>query len=384
MKSTQESTTELPLKLVDELERLCKERKFTGAEKKKAYVLLQEAYDKAKISPGEAIGIITAESFGEPGTQMTLNVFHFAGVSEMSVTAGLPRLIEIFDATKAPKTPQIEVYLQAKFKKSPEAVKKIAGQLKQTVLEEVVKEFSINSAKMCVEAKLDHGKLKKLGIRSPEILQPLTKVRGVTLTQTKTKISITPKNKSTLGELYYLKEKMKQVFVHGVKNITHVLPLKKDDEYLILTAGSNLKDILTIDGVDTARTRSNDLYQTAKVYGIEAARQVIMDEAGKVIQNQGLDVDVRHIMLLADVMTAKGAVKGITRFGITSEKASVLARASFETPLKHLVAASLIGEIDPLNSVIENVMMNQPIPLGTGLPDLVVRMKKPKPKGKKK
>ncbi|MAF36086.1 DNA-directed RNA polymerase subunit A'' [archaeon] len=370
----------LPEQLVDELESLSKERKLTADEKKKAYALLAETYDKAKISPGEAIGIITAESFGEPGTQMTLNVFHFAGVSEMSVTAGLPRLIEIFDATKAPKTPQIEVYLEAKYKKNPNAIKKIAVSLKETKLEEVVKGFSINASKMRIEARLDHAKLKTFGIKGNMILANRIKVRGVFVNQTKTLIAIKPKVKTTLGELYHLKEKIKLAFVHGVKNITHVLPLKKGDEYIILTAGSNLKDILQVDGVDTMRTRSNDLYQTAKVYGIEAARQVIMEEAEKVIQNQGLDVDVRHIMLLADVMTAKGAVKGITRFGITGEKASVLARASFETPLKHLVTASLTGEIDPLNSVIENVMMNQPIPLGTGLPDLVVRMDKKKAK----
>ena len=102
------------------------------------------------------------------------------------------------------------------------------------------------------------------------------------------------------------------------------------------------------------------------------------------MKGKGLGVDIRHIMLLADVMTSKGAVKGITRSGITGEKESVLARASFETPIKHLVRASITGEIDPLNSVIENVMINQPIPLGTGLPDLVVRMDKREDKEGKK
>jgi DNA-directed RNA polymerase subunit A" len=83
-------------------------------------------------------------------------------------------------------------------------------------------------------------------------------------------------------------------------------------------------------------------------------------------------------MFLADVMTVTGTVKGITRSGITSEKESVLARASFETPIKHIINAALIGEHDPLNSVVENVILNQPVPLGTGLPKLVVKSKKTK------
>ena len=80
-------------------------------------------------------------------------------------------------------------------------------------------------------------------------------------------------------------------------------------------------------------------------------------------------------MLVADLMVANGTVKGITRYGVVSEKASVLARASFETPLKHLFNAALEGEVDNLTSVVENVMINQPVPIGTGLPGLVTKMK---------
>ena len=111
------------------------------------------------------------------------------------------------------------------------------------------------------------------------------------------------------------------------------------------------------------------------ILGIEAARQSIINEALKVIEDQGLDVDIRHIMFLSDAMTVTGQIKGITRGGITSEKESVLARASFETPIKHIINASLIGERDNLNSVIENVILNQPVPLGTGLTGLVVKSK---------
>ncbi|MEK6835446.1 MAG: DNA-directed RNA polymerase subunit A'', partial [Nanoarchaeota archaeon] len=136
--------------------------------------------------------------------------------------------------------------------------------------------------------------------------------------------------------------------------------------------------------VDEARTITNNIFMMAEFLGIESARQAIINEATNVIKQQGLDIDARHIMFLADVMTNSGKIKGITRSGITAEKESVLARASFETPIKHIVNASLIGEEDTLNSVIENVMVNQVVPLGTGLPGLIAKMRSKIAKQKEK
>ena len=159
--------------------------------------------------------------------------------------------------------------------------------------------------------------------------------------------------------------------MRGIPKIKQVLPTKKDGKYVILCAGSNLKKVLKMDQVEEKLTISNNLFEIATTLGIEAARQAIINESVAVIENQGLDIDIRHVMFLADLMTQTGVVRGITRGGISGEKESVLARASFETPLNHLIIASLTGGKDNLKSVIENVMVNQPIPLGTGLPELV-------------
>jgi len=134
--------------------------------------------------------------------------------------------------------------------------------------------------------------------------------------------------------------------------------------------------VLDLDVVDPARTISNDIHEIRDVLGVEAARQAIIQEVYKVIEMQGLNVDIRHIMLVADTMCAGGRIKGITRYGVVSEKASVLARASFETPIKHLINAAVRGEIDDLNSVVENVMLNQAVPIGTGLPGLITKVGK--------
>ena len=161
----------------------------------------------------------------------------------------------------------------------------------------------------------------------------------------------------------------------GVKGVSQVLPVKRGKEYVVLTAGSNLKTVMKMREVDSNRTTSNDIYEIYSTLGIEAARQAIIDEVYKVVEAQGLNIDRRHIMLVADTMCLNGAVKGITRYGVVKEKTSVLARASFETPVKHIINAALVGEVDKLNSVVENVMINQPVPLGTGLPGLITKVK---------
>ena len=204
-----------------------------------------------------------------------------------------------------------------------------------------------------------------------------TKSKGFVIEEKEDALIFTQKSKSAddLKALYSLKEKIKLIKVKGIKGIKQVLPVKRGEEYIVLTSGKNLKDVLELSEVDHSRTFSNDLREVYAVLGIEAARQAIINEVYKVIESQGLNIDIRHIMLVADIMCANGVVKGITRYGVVSEKASVLARASFETPIKHLINAALEGEIDKLTSVVENVMINQPVPLGTGLPGLVTKMK---------
>lgn len=367
----------IPKKLLQELEKEATEQNLTQAEIKKALEKLEEEYNYAKINPGEAIGMITAESFGEPGTQMTLNTFHFAGVAEVNVTLGLPRLIEILDARKELKTPAMEIYLNKEYNKDADGARKIAASIKQITFKELVNEFSLNIAKNQIEVDVNKKRMRDLGISENRLATTLREsLKGATINRLKTCLVIKPKDEEDLRELYKLKEKIKEVVVKGVPKITQVMPVKTKNEFMIITAGSNLRKILELKEVDETRTKTNNIFEIAEVLGIEAARQAIINEAETVIKDQGLDVDTRHIMLVADLMTVSGACRGVTRSGITSGKESVLARASFETPIRHVMNAAKLGEEDRLNSVIENVLLNQPIPLGTGLPELVAKVKK--------
>ncbi|PIN86042.1 DNA-directed RNA polymerase subunit A'' [Candidatus Woesearchaeota archaeon CG10_big_fil_rev_8_21_14_0_10_44_13] len=352
--------------------------KISSAKLKEVLDRVVEEYETVKVQAGEAVGLVSAESIGEPGTQMTLNTFHFAGVSEMNVTTGLPRIIEILDGRKEISTPMMEIFLKKPYSTGKD-IKKIALEIKETKVKDVAMEFEINVADLSIGLTLDDSKLKEVGLTPTPVIRDVEENFKVTSKQGKDRLSFILKSKNketTLNGVYLLKEKVKDLVLQGIKGISQVLPIKRGDEFIIVTAGSNLKKVLEHEAVDHTRTRSNDIYEIAGVLGIEAARQAIIDEIFKVIDSQGLNIDKRHVMLVADMMCSSGDIKGITRYGIISEKSSVLARASFETPIKHIIDASLVGEEDKLNSVVENVMINQPVPLGTALPGLITEVRK--------
>ncbi|MCK5629260.1 MAG: DNA-directed RNA polymerase subunit A'' [Nanoarchaeota archaeon] len=336
-----------------------------------------EEYQQIKVDAGECVGLVGAESIGEPGTQMTLDTFHLAGVSEVNVTMGLPRIIEILDGRKLIKTPMMEIYLQSPYNKGKD-IRELAISIKETKLGEIAEEMNINVVDLCVEIKLNKEKIKAIGAKHAQIVKTLGKsMRAITIKEKAEEIIVKPKGKDVnLNTVFKLKENLKKTYVSGIKNISQVLPVKRESEFIIVTAGSNLKEVLKLKFVDTTRTISNDIFEVQKVIGVEAARQAIINEVFKVIDSQGLNVDQRHIMLVADTMCQSGVIKGITRYGVVSEKASVLARASFETPIKHIIDAAMIGEVDKLDSVVENVMLNQPVPIGTGLPGLITKVVK--------
>ncbi len=366
----------LPLKVIEEIKEKVPED-VTKTQFKEILERILKVYHNTKVNPGECVGLVSAESIGEPGTQMTLNTFHFAGVAEMNVTTGLPRIIEIFDARKDIKTPIMDIYLKSPDNKNMEKVKKFAASIKETLLEDFVVEYSINIFEQTLTMKLNVELLEDFNLDIKELVKmSKSKQKKFNVDETEDSIIFTHKSKpEEVKSLYDLKEKLKVMQVKGVKGIKQVLPVKRGDEYIILTSGTNLKEVLTLKEVDAERTISNDLYEVGKILGIEAARQTIIREVYNVIEAQGLDIDIRHVMLVADIMCASGEIKGITRYGVVSEKASVLARASFETPIKHMINAALEGEVDKLTSVVENVMINQPVPLGTGLPGLITKMK---------
>src|SRR3989338_6658432 len=156
-----EYADKLPKKILKDLQDyLEKKSKVSEGKLRKILDTVVEEYNNARVHPGESVGIISAESIGEPGTQMTLNTFHFAGVMEMNVTLGLPRIIEILDGRKELQTPSMEIYLKQPYSKGKD-IKEFALVLKETKLNDIALEFSISLVDSEIEVKLDKEKMKR-------------------------------------------------------------------------------------------------------------------------------------------------------------------------------------------------------------------------------
>lgn len=334
-----------------------------------------------KVAAGEAVGVVTAQSFGESSTQMVLNVFHNAGVAQMQITQGLPRLIEILDARKTPSTPLMEIYLD-KDNNNEKDSRVIAEKIKEVKLKEITSSVKIDFTNKKIEIELDPKALKSVHVGSEKISERLNE-KGFSVKSNDLKIGLALTDLDYKA-IYKLKEKLKDTIISGIKGISQVVVASRGKDYVILTSGSNLEEILKVKGIDVAKVRSNDIHDVANVLGIEAARQTIVNEIKAVLESQGLDINERHLKLVADAMSCSGIIKGVTRMGIISDKASILARATFETPDKQFVNATIQGGRDELSSVIENILLNQPIPVGTGLPGLLVKITGPLTEQKEK
>jgi DNA-directed RNA polymerase subunit A" len=330
-----------------------------------------EDYEHARVEPCEAVGVVAAQSIGEPGTQMTMRTFHYAGVAEINVTLGLPRLIEIVDARKIPSTPTMTIRLLPEYASDRDMAREVAWAIEATSILHLGS-IATDLAEMNVVIELNEDAMAQRKITAEDVAEKLRDATGLTVDQKGNTIIMAPEEPS-YRELLQLVERIKKVTLKGVDGIKRVVIRKEGDEYVLYTEGSSLKEVLEFEGVDPTRTKTNNINEICEVLGIEAARNAIINEATETLREQGLQVDVRHIMLVADIMTCDGDVKQIGRHGVSGEKASVLARAAFEVTVNHILDAAIRGDVDDLRGVTENVIVGQPIQLGTGDVQLVAK-----------
>lgn len=366
----------LPKRLADEVVRKVVSAGLSIEDARKAVDRVVLEYMRSLVEPGEAVGMVAAQSLGEPSTQMTLRTFHFAGVRELNVTLGLPRLIEIVDARKTVATPIMEVYLEGEYAHDRGKALEVARELELTTVENVSRVITVDYVDYSIVIELDPEMLENRGVEPKDVVKALNRIKGKKGSVELDGLTII--FRTGLEDAVKLKrmyDRVRTLRVRGVKGIKRAVVRydEKLGEYKIITEGSNLVAALSTEGVDHRRTISNNIYEVAEVLGIEAARALIIKEMKNVLDEQGLDVDLRHIMLVADAMTLNGRIRQVGRHGVAGEKPSVLARAAFEVTVKHLVDAAVRGEVDELKGVVENVMVGSRIvPLGTGIVKLLM------------
>ncbi|KAF2095750.1 beta and beta-prime subunits of DNA dependent RNA-polymerase [Rhizodiscina lignyota] len=369
-------------------------------------------YEKSIVQPGHAVGAVGAQSIGEPGTQMTLKTFHFAGVAGMSITQGVPRIKEIINASKSISTPVISAPLQNR--ESTEAASIVKARIEKTYLRDILanvdenwgpREFSLtlrlneqtlndlrlditleDIGRALIATKTLHISPSDISVHghhvTVKVINPLVplqdgKKRPSAAMQTRAKKIA--KDDDFYVYVQNLKRAVVNVVVRGYPDATRVV-VKKDDkankrgieEVSLLVEGYGLQRCMNTEGVDGSKVTTNSVMETKDVLGIEAARTTIIKEIAGVMK--GMDIDPRHLQLLADVMTYKGDVLGITRFGLAKMRDSVLQLASFEKTPDHLFEAAWRMKQDPIEGVSECIIMGQSVRVGTGASKVVRRL----------
>lgn len=418
-------TRELKLKqdkTDEQIEQFLEERlKIRGSPLLKTYVhrnkeqfiaLFKHVYkqrlESTRVEPGTAVGALACQSIGEPGTQMTLKTFHFAGVASMNITLGVPRLKEIINAVKNISTPIVKTCLYCS--DSLEDARKVKGRIDRVYLKDVVSSVTeiytkndiFLEIKVCLQAissmrlEMDLNYIKAV-IDSEVSTKAHVNVARAKITESKAhsgkedsgttfradtgkfhfesyvkgcKIVLrTNREDNKYFDMKGLKRALDLIIVSRIKTVKRVV-IAKDGEYKLFVEGTGLRQILGTEGVDYKRTTTNNIIEIEGTLGIEATRESIIREMQYTVSSHGIKIDVRHLMLLADTMTCRGELLGITRFGISKMKGSTLMLASFEQTGDHLFDAAIRNKGGAIKGVSESIIMGRPISMGTGCVEL--------------
>ena len=343
-------------------------------------------YKRAQVEPGHAVGAVGAQSIGEPGTQMTLKTFHFAGVAGMSITQGVPRIKEIINASKVISTPVISCELTSKT--DIIAARVVKGRIEKTFLKDIIYYvelmWALDGGHLLLKVDFETIGRLQLDITMFDIVKALTKHKKLKIDTKDIKVykeyvrihvHLTSSGKATKTKakdtielcqrVESIQRALPNVTIRGYPEASRAI-ISTDDlgRNTLLVEGYGLRACMTTEGVNGLATRTNSVMEMREVLGIEAARKTIIDEITAVMGD--MDIDPRHMQLLADVMTFKGEVLGITRFGLSKMRDSVLQLASFEKTPDHLFEAAWRMKSDRIEGVSECIIMGQSMSVGTG------------------
>lgn len=383
-------------------------------------------YMKAMVHAGEMVGALSAQSIGEPTTQLTLNTFHSAGTSKANATSGVPRIEELLSASPNPKRPGNTVYFAGSVSQNDAiaAMKQIQRTtlrhitksvriyydpypLQGSVVEEdrdsleLYRQFSLESEAECGSSWIMRFELNDVEMHARNV-RDLTEVQAKLSNIPQSKIlkcmtSDTSAKKLILrvsfdanvvknpAHIRFLEDKILDTVLTGVDGVgrVHLRTIKSEqtyddsvggyvtkDQYVLDTEGTNLHDLMVFPGMDGTRTFSNDIHEVNDVFGIEAARICLLEEFNEVFSSE--KVNYHHLSVLIDTMTYSGRIVPVNRFGMKKNETGVLAKSSFEETSKTMFDAAVVAEYDTMRGVSANIMFGQKPPCGTGFVDILV------------
>ena len=345
---------------------------------------LIDKIDKAYICDGEMMGTVAAQSLGEPTTQLTLNSFHFSGISAKNITLGVPRFKELINVLKNLKTPTMSIY--------SDNLEKLANELESCYIHNILSfieycnideiEQEILSEKdffdTCIKLNIDRKKLLEYNITLLDVVLSITKQQKYYTISSNDLIEqpyiyILCSNDLDISENEFI-EKM----THDLQNRMNIKGYDEIskcyiNENCIETDGTCLKKLFCHDNIVHEKTYSNFPSEILDVLGIEAARTLLIKEIKKVLEFDGGYVDNRHFTTLVDTMTYKGTLMSITRHGINKNDTGPLMRCSFEETVDVLTDASIYSESDNLSGVSESIILGKLSNIGTGITEIILK-----------
>lgn len=366
---------------------------------------------RSMIQAGEAVGILCAQSIGERQTQLTLNSFHSAGLAIQTVVSGVPRFLELLNATKEPKVSS-NIFRLSKKVGHPNQVRDIIhSQLVCLTFSDLILDahiFSEKEEEVWYDAfenvytngfrDFSHGisfQLNREVIYEYRVKMELIKnrleaafadiivvfspiyvgqmdvfvdVNDVHLpTGEDVPTFLTPDNYLQVFLEDVVKPKLMEVVVCGIPGIQKYHVRLVEDDWLVETVGSNFIELLGLPFLQKSCATSTNMWDIYETFGIEATRDFLIQEFLNVVSADGTFINPSHIYLLVDVMTHHGTINSISRYGMKKEQAGVLTRSSFEESLDQFCKAGFSAERDSIRSVSAAIMCGKRSKTGTGL-----------------
>jgi DNA-directed RNA polymerase subunit A" len=330
--------------------------------------IAKDQYYKSLVQPGESVGILCAQSIGQMNTQMTLNSFHHAGISEAAMTAGVPRFQELLSATANPKIVNTSVYFIHRPRKLADVINLTSGKLKCLLLKDVVTKWQTYDD--ITEFEFNWKTMYRFGVYPLDVALRLVKKMpflDFQVSRSTSNESSMPILRVNFGEHPVDIPTVLKHVVSGVQGIDYIFYEKTtDDEWFVRTVGSDYGRILLLPGVDTERTVSNNIWDIYNKLGIEAARESFKREFKEIMGG----ISDAHTSILVDRMTFSGTISSISRYTLKREKSSVFGKASFEESLENFLQASISGTLDDVRGNSASIVCGKKTRAGTGFMSL--------------
>jgi DNA-directed RNA polymerase beta' subunit len=369
---------------------------------------LRDMYYSTLVQPGESVGVLTAQSIGEKQTQLTLDTFHKAGLSEKIVTEGVPRFEELINVTKSPKNICCSVY----FTEGTDSMENLRRTIGNTIVElrlksvskniriskEVVNDYWVDAFKILyndyfteytyyISIDLDMKILYEYNMDIEFIAEVIENNYAdlfcvfspihIGKLYIYVKTGIIYEREFSEEQLLYINDSnkeqiymeevvlpiLKELLICGIPGITNIFYLKDKDEWMVDTEGSNYQKLLCHPKVDYTRTTSNNIWDIYNVLGINAAKQSFINEFMGLMSG----INECHAKLLVDMMTYSKSIASISRYTMRKQESGPLGKCSFEETLDNLLKAAIYGDKEPTIGVSSSIICGKRPKMGSGL-----------------